>query len=88
MCERICLYASHKFGGCAKRPLWCLAKETIEKRPLYTKFLFFEYTKGDRDGIHTKEPKESLQAILYNAAQSKWCSEVRSRHSWLHDYLV
>ena len=48
-----------------------LAKENIEKRPLCTKCLFFEYTKGDRDGIHTKEAKENLQTILYNATQSK-----------------
>ena len=65
-----------------------LAKENIEKRPLYTKCLFFEYTKGDRDGIHTKEAKENLQTILYNATQSKWCPEVRTRNSWLHDCLV
>ena len=48
-----------------------LAKENIGKCPLYTKFLFFEYTKGDRDGIHMEEAKGSLQTILYNATQSK-----------------
>ena len=48
-----------------------LAKEIIETRSLYIKFLFFEYTKGDRDGIHTTEAKENLQAILYDVTQSK-----------------
>ena len=48
-----------------------LAKENIKKRPLYTKFFFFEYFKGDRDGIYTKEAKENLQMIICNATQSK-----------------
>ena len=40
-----------------------LPQENIEKRLLYTKFLFFEYTKGGRNGIHTKEAEENLQVI-------------------------
>ena len=59
--ETSCVYMPSVTLAVAPTAFVVLAKENIEKRSLYIKSLFFEYTKGDHDGIHTKEAKETYR---------------------------